>query len=681
MKSLGWIQNKQLLFRVLLFVVIGVFISLLIPIKKSSRYQYTKDKPWQGELLTAPYDFPIYKTDEQWQREQDSITRSQRPVYKQERDVAMLMMQEFQDEYRARMRDSVPGTYFSYVNEQLQIAYKDGIIEFHDDKQLNADKVLEVFLMKDGNELERIPTSKFRTPKEILERIIQGVPEGLDRDVVRSMNIQKFIRTNVTYDDALTQKLINEAVTKLSRSSGMVQMGQRIIDKGEIVSPQIYNQLRSLEKEEENRAGGTMQMSRIRIGVLIMSVVAMLILSLYLSHLVRRYSPSQKNNLLILISIAVFTFLTSITTYKSWIDVYVIPYVMVVILLRIFLDSYTALLSFIVTILLSALFVTDPLSFILIQLLAGMGALVSLQKLKNRGKMIRAAFIVYLIYSLTYLGMFLIADGEFSKSFGIMYLYFGINLIFLTFTYVLSAVIERLFGFVSNVSLVELGDIDTPLLRELSEVAPGTFQHSIQVSILAAEATDKIGGDVSLARIGALYHDIGKIIDTEYFTENQGGVNPHGALSPKESADIIIRHVTNGIALAQKHNLPTPIIDFIRTHHADGLVKYFYTVYCNEHLGEEVDITSFQYPGPKPFTREQGILMLADSTEASSRSLKEYTVETITSHVNRIVDGIIAEGHLNDTPLTFKDIQVIKEVFISKLKTMYHTRISYPNKQ
>lgn len=681
MKSLGWIQNKQLLFRVLLFVVIGVFISLLIPIKKSSRYQYTKDKPWQGELLTAPYDFPIYKTDEQWQREQDSITRSQRPVYKQERDVAMLMMQEFQDEYRARMRDSVPGTYFSYVNEQLQIAYKDGIIEFHDDKQLNADKVLEVFLMKDGNELERIPTSKFRTPKEILERIIQGVPEGLDRDVVRSMNIQKFIRTNITYDDALTQKLINEAVTKLSRSSGMVQMGQRIIDKGEIVSPQIYNQLRSLEKEEENRAGGTMQMSRIRIGVLIMSVVAMLILSLYLSHLVRRYSPSQKNNLLILISIAVFTLLTSITTYKSWIDVYVIPYVMVVILLRIFLDSYTALLSFIVTILLSALFVTDPLSFILIQLLAGMGALVSLQKLKNRGKMIRAAFIVYLIYSLTYLGMFLIADGEFSKSFGTMYLYFGINLIFLTFTYVLSAVIERLFGFVSNVSLVELGDIDTPLLRELSEVAPGTFQHSIQVSILAAEATDKIGGDVSLARIGALYHDIGKIIDTEYFTENQGGVNPHGALSPKESADIIIRHVTNGIALAQKHNLPTPIIDFIRTHHADGLVKYFYTVYCNEHLGEEVDITSFQYPGPKPFTREQGILMLADSTEASSRSLKEYTVETITSHVNRIVDGIIAEGHLNDTPLTFKDIQVIKEVFISKLKTMYHTRISYPNKQ
>lgn len=412
-----------------------------------------------------------------------------------------------------------------------------------------------------------------------------------------------------------------------------------------------------------------------------MSVVAMLILSLYLSHLVRRYSPSQKNNLLILISIAVFTLLTSITTYKSWIDVYVIPYVMVVILLRIFLDSYTALLSFIVTILLSALFVTDPLSFILIQLLAGMGALVSLQKLKNRGKMIRAAFIVYLIYSLTYLGMFLIADGEFSKSFGTMYLYFGINLIFLTFTYVLSAVIERLFGFVSNVSLVELGDIDTPLLRELSEVAPGTFQHSIQVSILAAEATDRIGGDVSLARIGALYHDIGKIIDTEYFTENQGGVNPHGALSPKESADIIIRHVTNGIALAQKHNLPTPIIDFIRTHHADGLVKYFYTVYCNEHLGEEVDITSFQYPGPKPFTREQGILMLADSTEASSRSLKEYTVETITSHVNRIVDGIIAEGHLNDTPLTFKDIQVIKEVFISKLKTMYHTRISYPNKQ
>jgi hypothetical protein len=269
-------------------------------------------------------------------------------------------------------------------------------------------------------------------------------------------------------------------------------------------------------------------------------------------------------------------------------------------------------------------------------------------------------------------------NGAFEEGDFLTLLLFGINLIFLMFSYLLVYLVERMFGYTSNISLVELSDINTPLLKKLSENAPGTLQHSMQIAILASEAASKVGADSQLVRAGALYHDIGKMLNPSYFTENQGNINPHDALTYKESAAVIIKHVTDGVALAKQNKLPRSVIDFIRTHHGCGHTKYFYTRYYNEHPDEEIDPSPFTYPGPNPFSKETGILMLADAVEASSRSLKVYTPETLTEQVNKIVDAIVKEGFIDNTPLTFKDMTTIKEVFVEKLLTMYHSRIQYP---
>lgn len=677
---INWQVYKPRLISASWFALVGLIIALIAPIKTSSKYQYSKDKPWQGRLVTAPYDFPIYKQEEQLKHETDSIKAAQIPVYSLQTEIGQMMLQELRAEYQTDLNHTVSGKYFAYLNEQLQRAYQQGIIGVDEQKKLQDHKRLEVLLLSTGNVIERMPSSRFRTLGEIHERILKDCPQNLSLDTLKQMDVDRFIQANVVYNQEMSDKLLDEAINNLSPSIGIVQMGQRIIDRGEIVTPYIYNLLRSMEKEQERRTDGSIQFSRIRIGVSIICVMLMGLLSAFLSSLVKGYDYTFKNNMLVLTLVGLFAILTALAVRWSVISVFAIPYVMIAMLLRVFLNSYAALLGFITTILLSALFVAEPLSFIIIQMLAGMSALVSMKTLTSRGKMIRAAFAVYVTYGVAYLGVFLITDGLFTSDYLKIQFILLINLVFLCFTYILAFFVERGLGYVSNVSLVELSDINTPLLRELSEVAPGTFQHSLQVSILAADAARKIGASVPLVRAGALYHDIGKIKNPAYFTENQGGSNPHDLLTEVESALVITRHVTDGIALAQKHDLPGQIIDFIRTHHSTSLVRYFYNAYCNAHPGETVDPTPYTYLGPKPFTREQGILMLADATEASSRSLKVYSEETLKAHVDRIIDGIIAEGHLNDTPLTFKDIQVIKSVFVLKLKTMYHTRISYPDK-
>ncbi len=642
---------------------------------------YTNGKPWQSSLLTAPYDFPILKSEDQIQKERDSIARRNKPVYTLDRDLGLLMIQELRDEYQAHLNKIVPSEYFAYLNDKLESYYAVGIIPIKELKRLRDENKLEVFLLKDGNELETIPITSLLTMKEVLEDIIQGLPKNLDPEVLSRFNINVFLKENVLFNEEFTNRFLEEELSNISQSTSMVQAGQRIVDKGEIVTWEIYNQLRSLEKEEERRLGESIHIYQSRVGFFLIITSSFFLLALALIFLSNHFIPSYKNLSLIFITVSIFVVTTAYVSFYGFFSIYAIPYVMAVILLRTFMDSYTSLLGFLVTVLLSALFVAEPLSFFVIQLLSGLSALIVLQKLTSRGKMIRAAFVVYLVYTISYLGMYCIRSGSIDYAYWKIQLVFGVNLIFLNFTYILSAIVERVFGYVSNVSLVELSDIQSPLLKELSEVAPGTFQHSLQVSILAADATDKIGGDVQLIRAGALYHDIGKIKNPAYFTENQGGTNPHDLLTEEESAAIIVRHVTDGIALAQKHGLPVQIIDFIRTHHGDSLVRYFYTTYCNQHPDQDVDKMLFSYQGPRPFTREQGILMLADATEASSRSLSDYTVEGLTKHVVKIVDNIVAEGLLADTPLSFKDIQIIKKSFVSKLMTMYHSRISYPDKK
>lgn len=666
----------------LMALATAFIIALVVPEHKGFKYQFAKDRPWQYELLTAPYDFHVYKSGEQIKREKDSVERAFIPIYTKGSEVGEMALSELQETYSKQFSQQLPIRYYNYLQARLSSIYKQGIIEADERNKLSSEQKLEIQLSQ-GRELERpIAITQLLDLKNAYHRILDSLPSNIDRGLLEEMQIDRFLQANIFPNLPLSEQLLQEALNSLSQSSRIVQKGERIIDQGEIITPQIYDVLNSLKTAYSQRSTfNTLEQQLTRLGAFICISLLMVISSTYLLLLVPSFDRSPKNYLLLLIMGLIFVLITAFNAMGQYFSVYAIPFVMLPLLWRIFFSSYTSLVAYLPVILASALFVPEPLTFLFMQMLAGLIALISLQRLYARGQMIRAAFFVFLVYIISSIGLKLLYQGSLGKDLLNLLWVYSINLVFLMFTYLLAFMVERVFGYVSNVSLVELGDVNKPLLRELSEVAPGTFQHSLQVSILASEAALSIGADSSLIRTGALYHDIGKIKNPAYFTENQGSNNPHDLLSPEESARIIIRHVTDGIVLAQKHNLPTQIIDFIRTHHGTSMAKYFYITAQNESPDEDIDPTPYTYPGPNPTTKEQGILMLADVTEASSRSLKEYTAGSIAQHVQRIVDSIVSSGHLKDTPLTFRDIETIKEVFTSKLRTMYHTRITYPDKR
>ena len=454
--------------------------------------------------------------------------------------------------------------------------------------------------------------------------------------------------------------------------------GQKIIDRGEIINQQTYNILKSLQKEWSKRSETTTEKRLTLFGQILFVAILIGIFFTYL-ELFRKDYYSRKRCLYLLFSIIViFPIISFIMVEHAFLNVYIVPFAMIPIIIRIFLDSRTAFMAHITSILLCSIVLRTPHEFILLQTVAGMAGIYSLRELSQRSQLLRSAFIVTLSYAILYLALDLIHVSTIAQLSTNMYINFILNGILLLFTYPLLFILEKTFGFTSNVTLVELSNINNKLMREMSEVAPGTFQHSLQLANLTAAAANRIGANSQLVRTGAMYHDIGKMLNPAFFTENQSGVNPHDQLTYKQSAQIVISHITDGMKLADKYNLPTVIKDFICTHHGAGLTKYFYISYQNEHPDEEVDKTAFQYPGPNPFTKEQAILMMADSVEAASRSLPEYTEESISALVDKIIDSQVQEGYFKECPITFKDIATVKTVFKEKLKTMYHTRISYP---
>lgn len=661
------------------FVLCALIIALMVPKAQSFKYQYSEGRPWRYDLLTAPYDFPIYKSDAELEHHRDSVQRAVLSVYRHDREVERQMLQELHDEYQMRMAQEIPSRYYHFVQARLVQLYENGLIQASEQAKLRAREQREVYLLDGG--MKATPLGQFYDLKGAYDQLRQDLPKQIDLEVLERMDLSRFLRDNIIYDQETSQRLLDDKLGLISLSSGQVQRGERIIDRGEIVTPAVYNVLASLERESNRRNDGGIDDYLVGIGFGVITLLLLVIVSLYLLYSVPTFDKVFKNVLLLQSSMLIFVMATALVVDVHSLGIYVIPYVMLVILWRLFFDSHTALLMFVTTILCSALFVPDVLSFIVMQMVSGLAALVSMRQLRNRGQMIRASFIVFVAYVATALALELVMRGGVGRDYLWVLFALSINLVLLMFTYVLIFIIERIFGYVSHTSLVELGDINTPLLRKLSETAPGTFMHSMQVSILASEAAEQVGGNVTLIRTGALYHDIGKLKNPAYFTENQGGTNPHDLLMPQDSAQVIIRHVIDGIALAQKHNLPSQIIDFIRTHHGTSMVRYFYNTACNTEGEEAVKVEAFTYPGPMPWTKEQGILMLADAVEASSRSLSEYSEEHLKVHVARIVDSIVAEGQLMNTPITFRDIETIKAVFVTKLVGIYHTRISYPDKR
>ncbi|KGN90260.1 hydrolase [Porphyromonas crevioricanis] len=666
-----------------LLILLGaaLLITLLAPSEQKFKYTFFEGKPWAYDLLTAPYDIPILKTKEAIKEEQDSLCERQLPYYNLRMDLLDTALEHWKNEFKELYAKQLPPAYYSYVEKQLNELYHNGMMDEAEKENLRANGKLEVMLSNSETKVaERTPISYFYTLKEAYYKIIDGTPEHLSKEVINSFDLSSLLRVNVAFNSDMSSNVMDEELRKISVSTGIVQTGERIVDKGEIVDARIYNVLNSFKIEYQSRAAVS---DRIVISLATFALIAMFFIAFWLYlWIFRVHFLAHRRNVILFVSLLLFLVVVTVINIRlDLFNLYIIPFAILPLVVRTFFDSRTALFAHIVCVLSAALFVPFQYEFIVLQMLAGMTGIFSLRSLRSRVDLIRATFLIFVTYLLTYFALAFWQHGGLTADNWTHIIYFGINLIFLTFSYLLIYIIERLFGYVSIISLVELGDMNSPLLKELSERAPGTFQHSFQVSILATEAAIKIDADAALTRTGALYHDIGKMRNPQYFTENQGGSNPHESLSYDESARIIIRHVTDGIAMAQKYKLPDQVIDFIRTHHGEGKTKYFYNSYCNEHPGIEVDPAPFTYPGPNPFSKETAIVMMADAVEASSRSLKEYTEENIRNLIDRIVDSIVEEGLLSDAPITFRDIKKAKEVFYEKLKTIYHTRIAYPEKR
>ena len=669
---------KNLIYKSLIFIATVSVIVYFLPNEGKFNYQFDINKPWKYGLLQASFDFPIYKNDIQVQKEQDSILADYQPYFQIDKEAEKNVLSKLREDYNKTLRHSLPGTdYVRYIERTLKALYEGGIIAGNDLKRMEEDSIIAIRLVD-----KNVATSRFidqlYTVKEAYEYLLNADTAHYKKKILQQCNLNDYITPNLVYDEEKSEAAQKDLLSNISWANGFVLNGQKIIDRGEIVDEQTYNILESLRKEWEKRSD-SVQEKRLTLAGQILYVGIFLFCFMAYLELFRADYYERKGTLTLLFALIVFfPVLSSIMVEQNLSSIYVVPFAMIPIIVRVFLDSRTAFMAHVTIILLCSITLRFPHEFILLQVVAGMVAIYSLRELSQRSQLLRTALVVFISYALLYFAFELIHEDDLTKLNTRMYIYFMINGILLLFAYPLLFLLEKIFGFTSDVTLVELSNINNSLLREMSEVAPGTFQHSLQMANLAAAAANKIGGKSQLVRTGALYHDIGKMVNPAFFTENQSGVNPHKSLSYEQSAQVIISHITDGLKLAEKHNLPKVIKDFISTHHGRGLTKYFYISYKNEHPDEEVDQEKFRYPGPNPFTKEQAVLMMADSVEAASRSLPEYTEESISTLVDKIIDTQVSEGYFKECPITFKDIATVKALFKEKLKTMYHTRISYP---
>lgn len=669
---------KDLLYKSLIFIATVSVIVYFLPNEGKFNYQFDINKPWKYGLLQASFDFPIYKNDMQVQKEQDSILATYQPYFHIEKNVEKEMIERLREDYNKTLRHSLPGTdYIRYIERMLKEMYRNGIIAGNDLTRMEENSITAIRTVEQNTATSR-PVGQLYTVKDAYEYLLNADTTHYKKKVLQQCNLNNYITPNLIYDEAKSEAAQKDLLSNISYANGFVLNGQKIIDRGEIVNEQTYNILESLRKEWEKRSD-SLQEKRLTLAGQILYVGIFLFCFMVYLDLFRADYYERKGSLSLLFALIVlFPVIASVMVSQSLSSIYIVPFAMIPIIVRIFLDSRTAFMAHVTIILLCSITLRFPHEFILLQVVAGMVSIYSLRELSQRSQLLRTALVVFASYALLYFAFELIHEDDLTKLNTRMYIYFMINGILLLFAYPLLFILEKTFGFTSNVTLVELSNINNSLLREMSEIAPGTFQHSLQMANLAAEAANKIGAKSQLVRTGALYHDIGKMVNPAFFTENQSGVNPHKSLNYEQSAQVIISHITDGLKLAEKHNLPKVIKDFISTHHGRGLTKYFYISYKNEHPDEEVDAEKFRYPGPNPFTKEQAILMMADSVEAASRSLPEYTEESIGTLVDKIIDAQVAEGFFKECPITFKDIALVKALFKEKLKTMYHTRISYP---
>jgi putative nucleotidyltransferase with HDIG domain len=671
----------------LIYIVAVVLVYFMFPREGKFRYEYTKNKPWMHENLVAPFDFPIFKTDQQLSRETDSLMNSQYLYFFQDSLVGQNMLKTFNRDYNSiassldidQLVNDLPSLTRQVVSSALQEIYARGIIERH---AVIEDKVPgQTNMMVVKNDLaEEYTLSAFYTLRSAYEYLMKFIEDpGASPGILNRMNLNDYLAPSVLYDEAMTLKVHQAALDDITMTQGMVQSGQLIIATGELVTQSDFLIIESLRNEYESNPNVGKNYLVVYLGQFFLISLIFLSLFWFIYFFRQDIFISRRQTIFTLGLIVVMVGLTRAASTNEAVSIYVVPFVLVPIFLKSFFDIRYALFVHMVTILLAGFWVPNSYQFVLMNFLAGLVGVFSLRSYYKRGILFYTAIFVLAAYSVIYIILSLLQEGDFAQINWINVLWLTGNGLLILTVYPLVFLFERIFGFLSDATLFELSDTNQPLLRSLAEKAPGTFQHSMQVASLAEEAVLKVGGNSLLVRAGALYHDIGKMDNPHYFIENlHEGSNPHNELDERSSAQLIIGHVLKGVEIARKHKLNEKIIDFIRTHHGTGTVQFFYRSYLNTNPDEDVDINEFRYPGPKPLSKENAVLMMADSVEAASRTLKAYTRETISDLVENIVRRQEEEGQFTDADITFADITAIKEIFINRLANIYHSRIEYP---
>ena len=667
-------NHTTIIFVLLVLSIVLISTALFYSREETRIYTFEVGKPWLHSRLDASFQFDIEYDEATREHITDSVNKNFSKIY--------IMDRKKGEQQIALLSQALTGR--SGGQPILQAVYKlyeDGIVDNEAANDILSGKQLR--FMVGNNQLQVVDATNMKTVRQAYTWLTDSFSTNPTiKDALRAVNIEKYLVPNMMVDEEENEKWLGEDLRNALRSPGTVQANEAIITHGEIVTPKKAAAIESYQNELERRNKQRNVDETLNLLGQMLIVATLMIAFFFFMKLLRNQVFRNLRRMIFLISlITVFVIAVFLCVKLKSSLLYVIPFALVPVIVSSFFDDHTSFFVHIVTVLICSLVASShQAEFIIMQFLAGIIAIVSVKELTKRTQLVQSAVVIFLAYSITYIAMTLINEGNINKIDQYNFGYFIINCVILFVAFFIIPIIERVFGFTSSMTLLELADINSPLLRKLSTNCPGTFQHSLQVANLAGEAALTIGANMQLARTGALYHDIGKTMNPAFFTENQIGENPHDHLvRPEDSAKIVIEHVANGIKLAEEANLPKAIKDLIAQHHGKGLTKYFYYKAREANPDGEVDPKPFTYPGPNPQTKEAAILMMADACEAATKSMSDHSEEAIAAMVNKIVDGQVAEGLLRETPISFRDVETVKKLFIERLRTAYHARVAYPS--
>ena len=680
-------KNQTGISALLLFVLSAIAVVLMYPREAKFKYEFQKGKPWLYPNLVAPFDFAVLKSESAIEEEKAEIRRNKSVFLNYNEEVLEQSLNEYEEAIKSKWpteknQRQDPEDFKIAINTGgaiLTEVLDKGVLQPSDDEIYKH--YGELLLTRNGVS-NPVNESQFYSLKEAGNEILTDIPfeKGTAKFDLMQSALVASLHYNVRYDDETTVRYLQSQLNSILPTRGAVQQGELIIFKGNLVDDEKFAKLTSLRRAYEGSLTGFSSYFNLLVGQL--SLIAIMFVVLY--AFIRQFQASVLEDITRL-TLLLFNILLMVSIGRlvvGFFDVnyiYIVPFPVLAIVLRSFFDTRLALFVYLVSMILVGFIIPNSFEFIILQMVAGIASIISVGNLYKRSQLFISSAKIMGVYSLTYISLSLVQEGAWEniawKNLG----YFAANGFLTLMSFPLIFFQEKIFGFVSDISLLELSDTNNPLLRELSQKAPGTFQHSLQVANLAEAATLSVGGNALLVRTGALYHDIGKMNRPQYFIENQStGLNPHDELSFEESADIIISHVRDGIRLAKKNNLPDLLVDFIRTHHGTSTVMYFYKQYIQNFPDKEVDLAKFTYPGPKPFSRETAILMMADSVEAASRSLEKPDHQKIDKLVEGIIDHQMTTGQFENAEITLKEIKEVKKIFKKLLMNIYHVRIQYP---